>query len=112
MALLLCNDWVFMLTHAKESFMLYCKKQTSIFLCCITREATTIIFLMLQEAVVLQACKDNKSTLERHEDATIKFLYAVNHKDDDNDCIFLSLACQRSQQQTACQGWQLDKVQQ
>jgi hypothetical protein len=49
------------------------------------REATTIIFLMLQEAVVLKgACNDNESTLVRRKNATIKILYAINCNDDGN----------------------------
>ncbi len=56
----------------------------------VLQEATTIIFLMLREAAILQgACDDNESRIARREDATIKFLYAVNHKDDGNECIFL-----------------------
>ncbi len=39
---------------------------------CITR-TTNMTLMMLQEAVVLQACNDNKSTIVRRKDATINF---------------------------------------
>jgi hypothetical protein len=50
---------------------------------------TTVTFLLLREAVVLQgACNDNESTFARREDATIKSLYAVDRNDDGNSSTF------------------------
>jgi hypothetical protein len=66
------------------------QQQQSYFLCCIAREATTTKVLMLQEAIVLQGskqCKDNKSTIMRCKDATIKFLCAVDCNDHGNKLV-------------------------
>jgi hypothetical protein len=57
----------------------------SIFSYRIAREATAIMFLMLQEAMYCQgAYKDNKSTMARGKDATIRFFFAVDYKDHGN----------------------------
>ncbi len=49
-----------------------------------------IIILMLQEVSYCEgACDGNNPTIARREDATIKYLYAVDHNDDGNVRNFL-----------------------
>ncbi len=63
-----CNNQIFICCRLQG------QQHWEYFLCCIAKEATTIMFLMLREAVYCQgACNGNKPTIARQEDATINF---------------------------------------
>jgi hypothetical protein len=46
---------------------------------------------MLQEVIVLQGSKQCDNTIARCKDATIKYLFAVDCKDDSNNIFFVIL---------------------
>ncbi len=83
--------WWWKVSHAtiKCLYAVNCKDNViKHFLCRIAREATANMFLMLQEALYCQgAYKDNKPTMARSKDTTIRFFYVVDYNDHGNKLV-------------------------